>query len=252
MSQPFDSTAWSCSLPNSGFGVVLASALVVTIGFALVIGLAAVIRGVFNPGSTRHAYLVAMLGSAVGFAFMSGGCVLYLWFSVWADLERFELDSAVFIGALVFASSAIALCKLRGVLPLKEIARPGYRIVNLIAILLCGWLGYGFVTEQAQPFGLAALLATAALACAIGVHMTTSREYSGGCALATLATGRRGLMPCIEWHGGETQAWVLREITPDSVRAAAYRHRRDWHNSDSRSSVCVRHRLTQSATRRRL
>lgn len=252
MSQPFDSTAWMCSLPNSGFGVVLVSASVVMVGFALVIALAAVIRCVFNPGSTRRAYLAAVLGSAVGFAFMSGGCVLYLSFSAWADVERFELDSAVFVGALVFASSAIALCKLRGALPLKTVARPGHGIVNLIAILLCGWLGYGFVTGQAQPSGLAALLATGALACAIGVHMMTSREYSGRCALATLSTGGRGVMPCIEWHGGETQAWVMREITPDSVRAAAYRRRRDWHNSDSRSSLCVRHRLTQFTTRHRL
>lgn len=252
MPQASDSTAWMCSLSGSGFGVVLASAVALTIGIAVVVVIAAVIRRRFNRGSTRRVLLASMLGSAAGFAFMSGGCVLYLSSSAWANMERVEIDSAVFIGALVFASSSITLCKLRGALPLKTVARPGHGIVNLIAILLCAWLGYGFVTEQAQPFGLAALLATGALACAIGIHITTSREYSGEHTLATLATGRTGVLSRIEWRGGDDQTWALREITPGSVRAAAYRHRRDWHNGNGRSGACVRHRLTQFATRRRL
>jgi NAD(P) transhydrogenase subunit beta len=193
-----------------------------------------------------------MLGSTAGFAFMSGGCGLYLYSSAWANMERVELYSAVFIGALVFATSAIALCKLRGALSLSTAAHPGHGIVNLTAILLCGWLGYGFVTEQTQPFGLAALLAASALACAIGIHMTTSREYSVGHALAAC---RPTLLSRIEWRDGDEPAWALREIAPGSVRAAAYRHRRDWHNDDSRSRVCVRHRLARLArfaTRRRL
>lgn len=249
MSQASGSIAWMCSLPGAGFGVVLVSALVVTIGFfAVMVVLAAIARRRFNRNSTRHAHLAAMLGSATGFTFMSGGCVLYLSSSAWANRERIELYSAVFAGALVFATCAIALCKLHGALSPKTAARPGHGIVNLFAFLLCGWLGYGFVTEQAQPLGLGALLATSALACAIGIHMTTSRKYSGAHALAM---GRRGLLSSIEWRGGDEQAWVLREITPGSVRAAAYRHRRDWHNDNGRSGVCVRHRSTQFATRRR-
>lgn len=247
-----DSTAWMCSLSESGLGVVLASAMALPIAIAVIVALAAVVRRRVDHGSTRRALLASMLGSAAGFAFMSGGCALYLSSSAWANMERAEIDGAVFIGALVFASSAIALCKLRGALPLKTVAHPGHGIVNLIAILLCAWLGYGFVTEQAQPFGLAALLATGALACAIGVHITTSREYSGEHALATLATGRAGVLSRIEWRGGDEPAWVLREIMPGSVRTAAYRHRRDWHNGHGRSGACVRHRLTQLTTRRRL
>jgi NAD(P) transhydrogenase subunit beta len=272
MPQAPDSTAWMemCSLLRPGLAVVFVSALVVAItAFILVVALAVLMRRRVDRRSirrtrwllgsfslTQRPRLVALVGSGTGFAFMSGGFVLYLSSSGWANTERIELYSAVFIGALVFAASAIALCKLGGALSLKTVARPGHGIVNLFAILLCGWLGYGFVTGQAQPFGLAALLATSALACAIGVHLTTSREYSHGHGLAT---GKRGLLACIEWHGGEEQTWVLREVAAGSVRAAAYRRRRDWHNSTNRKSrrsaaghsrACVRHRSSHVATRR--
>jgi NAD(P) transhydrogenase subunit beta len=113
--------------------------------------------------------LVALLGSAMGFSVMSWGFVRYLSSSMQANVARVELYVAVFIGALLFATSATAFCKLRGTLPLKAVERPAHGIVNLFAILLCGWLGYGFATEQAQPFGLAALLAMSALASAIRV-----------------------------------------------------------------------------------
>lgn len=242
MPQVSDSTAWMCSWLETGVGVVLVSAGAVAGGLVLLVVLAAIARRALKCMSPRHAHLAAVLASATGFAFMSGGCVLYLSSSTWANGERVELYGAVFVGALVFAASGIAFGKLRGALSLKTMALPGHGIVNLMAVLLCGWLGYGFVTEQAQPFGLAALLATSALACAIGVHMTTSREYSAGHALAT---GKSPLLSRIEWHDGEEPAWVLRDMTPGTVRAAAYRHRRDWHNGKGN-----RHRSGRFATRR--
>lgn len=189
---------------------------------------------------TRRPRLVALLGGGMGLAVMVGGFACYLSAAAQANVERIELYAAVFIGALVFAISTIAFCKLRGLLDLSAAARPGHGIVNVSALLLCGWLGYSFVTEQAQPFGLAALLAMSVLAVALGTHLMTSREYStdrdshthafagrcDGCALE-----RRGLLARIEWHGGEEQAWALREITPGMVRAAAYRHRRGWYDA---------------------
>jgi NAD(P) transhydrogenase subunit beta len=256
-----DSTVWMdiCSRLGPDFGAVLVSALIAAMAFGLVVALASVITRSFDWRSTRRAHLMVMLGGSTGFAFMSGAFVLYRSSSAWTESERFELYSAVFMGALAFAASTIAFCKLCGAFSLKRAARPGHNVVNLFAILLGGWLGYGFVTEQAQPFGLAALIAASALACAIGVHLTTSCEYDGGHALAA---GKQGLMACIEWHGGDEPAWVLREITPGNVRAAAYRHRRDWHKSNSRndgtgaagrsrSRVCSHRRLTQFSTRRR-
>ena len=198
-----------------------------------------------NP--TRRPFLVAALNCAIGLLVMSFGFLRYLSSSGQANVERVELFAVVFIGALIFATSAIAFCKLRGMLPLKTVDRPGHRLVNLFAIMLCGWLGYGFATEQAQPFGLAALLAMSVLACAMGVHLMLGREVSYGhnenhtsampvfvarCDGFAMA-GKRGLFARIEWHGGDEQVWALREITSGRVRAAAYRHRRQWHNCRS-------------------
>ncbi|WP_341316202.1 NAD(P)(+) transhydrogenase (Re/Si-specific) subunit beta [Paraburkholderia sp. IMGN_8] len=219
---------------------------------------------------TRRPRLVALLGSCVGLAAMAGGFTRYvqsaLSSAAQADVERIELYAAVFIGALIFATSAIAFCKLRGLLNTKHAstsAHPGHRLVNLLALLLCGWLGYGFVTEQAQPFGLAALLAMSALAAALGAHLMASREYSNGHGVRAYAFAGRchGLVPAhtdllarIEWHGGDEQAWMLREKTPGMVRTAAYRHGHRWHSGSHKGEhkrACARYRSTHRATRLR-
>ncbi|EIF33296.1 NAD/NADP transhydrogenase beta subunit [Burkholderia sp. Ch1-1] len=220
---------------------------------------------------TRRPCLVALLGSGMGLAVMSGGFARYLSSAAQANVERIGLYVAVFIGALIFATSAIAFCKLRGALEPAAVARPGHDIVNLLALLLCGWLGYGFVTEQAQPFGFAALLAMSALACAMGVHLMMSREYSdghesGGHDSGTLAfaarcrshshsltTGKRGLLARIVWRGGEEQTWTLRDITRGDVRTAAYsrcRSERHGVSVDGRQRMCAHLRATRATTRR--
>ncbi|NPT55921.1 NAD(P)(+) transhydrogenase (Re/Si-specific) subunit beta [Paraburkholderia elongata] len=214
---------------------------------------------------TRRPRLVALLGSAMGLAVMLGGFACYLSAKAQANVERIELYAAVFIGALVFATSAIAFCTLRGTLDLSAAARPGHGIVNVSALLLCGWLGYGFVTEQAQPLGLAALLAMSVLAAALGTHLMTNRAYPNnpgahvlaGCCHArrhtrcyTLKLKRQRLLARIEWHGGEEQTWALREIAPGMVRAAAYRHRRGLNNTGNTSAQkrgFVRQRATHRA-----
>ncbi|RKT21069.1 NAD(P) transhydrogenase beta subunit [Paraburkholderia sp. RAU2J] len=218
---------------------------------------------------TRRPRLVALLGSGMGLAVMSGGIVRYLSTDARESAERIELYAAVFMGALIFATSAIAFCKLRGALQLSTIARPGHRIVNLIAMVLCGWLGYGFATEQAQPFGLAALLEMSALACAMGAHLMISREISreycaghgAGRAVHAHAfaarcdgvdTGKGGLLARIEWHGGEEQAWALRDMAPGTIRTAAYRRRASRHHSgraNRRQRECIRHRPSHFTAR---
>ncbi|SMG61383.1 NAD(P)(+) transhydrogenase (Re/Si-specific) subunit beta [Paraburkholderia susongensis] len=220
---------------------------------------------------TRWPGLVALLGSGMGLAVVSGGIARYLSAAARENSERVELYAAVFIGALIFATSAIAFCKLRGALQSDAVARPGHHLVNLLAMLLCGWLGYGFVTEQAQPFGLAALLAMSALASAMGAHLMISREYSGshaaanddGCTLHVhafaarsdgLSVIRRDLLSSIEWHGGEEQTWALRDVASGVVRASAYSHRRGLHDgrrAESRECVreCTRRRLVHFMTR---
>ncbi|MGF6640760.1 NAD(P)(+) transhydrogenase (Re/Si-specific) subunit beta [Paraburkholderia sp. MM6662-R1] len=235
--------------------------LAVTVAAALVavlmVALAALSRRQFGRRSaqrhscvrerdlTRRPRMLALLGSGIGLAVASTGFTRYLLAAARENSERIELFAAVLIGALLFAISAIAFCKLRGALQLEAVARPGHHVVNLFALFLCGWLGYGFVTEQAQPFGLAALLATGALALAMGVHLMLSREYSADPAHAAnrvscaarmyafaarsdgLAIGKPGLLANIEWHGGEEQTWALRDVTPAMMRVSASADSRD-------------------------
>ena len=73
---------------------------------------------------TQRPGLVALFGSAMGLAVMVGGFACYLSAAMVTtvtrtNVERFELYTAVFIGALVFAACAIAFCMLRGTLNLS-------------------------------------------------------------------------------------------------------------------------------------
>ncbi|WP_027800903.1 NAD(P)(+) transhydrogenase (Re/Si-specific) subunit beta [Paraburkholderia dilworthii] len=234
MSQASDSTVWlGMFVPlKTAFAALLACAL----GSVLVAAAGAVAGARFarRRNLARGPALAALLASGVGLSIASIGVARYLSAlssrpsMTEAFLERIELCTAVFAGALIFATSAIAFCKLRGVLPLRAAARPGHRIVNGIALLLCGWLGYGFVTEAAQPFGLAALLAMSALSSSLGVHVMLCRECSKG-----HVHGRR-IGIAMGWRDETEMGDALgdaREI--GMVRAAAYRHRGRWHNSGS-------------------
>ncbi|MEX3634402.1 NAD(P)(+) transhydrogenase (Re/Si-specific) subunit beta [Paraburkholderia sp. BR14427] len=228
-----------------------------------------------EPDPTHRARMLALLGCGIGLAVASVGFMGDLLAAARESTERIELFSAVLIGALIFATCAIAFFKLRGVLQLEAVALPGHHVVNLFALLLCGWLGYSFVTEQAQPFGLAALLATGALAVAMGVHLMLSREYSAepvhaahhdSCAPRMrafaarsdgLATGKPGLLANLEWHGGEEQTWALRDDAPAMMRLSACAERRDGRDgrrSNGRqrdgSRKCIHKRPVHFTTRR--
>lgn len=192
----------------------------------------------------RGPQLGALLGSGFGVALASIGVARYLLTTTRESTERIGLFAAVLFGALIFSLCAIAFCKLRGALHIEALARPGHHVVNLVALLLCAWLGYSFVTEQAQPCGIAALLASGALAVAMGAHLMLSREYAGdtahaanrdGCSLRLhavaartdgFAIGKPGLLANIEWQGGEEQMWALREAVPSTMRVSAYADRR--------------------------
>jgi NAD(P) transhydrogenase subunit beta len=68
-----------------------------------------------------------------------------------------------------------------------------------------------------------------------------------------LALGKRGLLAQIEWHGAEEEAWTLRETTPGTLRASAYRDRRGARASASvirRQRMGAWHRPIHIITRR--
>jgi len=169
----------------------------------------------------------------------------------------------VFAGALIFAASAISVCKMRGlfdVLNASAAARPGHRVVNLTALALCGWLGYMFVTGPAPIVGLEALLATGALAGALGVHLMLDGALASHAAHApTFAFAGRChgffVRERIEWRAGEEPAWALREMPTRVIRTAAHRRERDWPSGtrgNERRRAGARHRCAYHSVRRQL
>lgn len=271
-SQPRQRPAWQAGALAAALAGLLAAGMGASHG---VIG-AAVLGAVLGAWSarrrnlTRRPRLVAVLGSGMGLAVMAGGFARCLSTAAQAHAERVELYVAVFTGALIFATSAMAFCKLRGALEFAAVARPGHDIVNLLALLLCAWLGYGFVTEQAQPFGLAALLAMSVVACAMGVHLMISREFfndrarshdSGALAFVSRCHSphpgygptpeRRSLLARIEWRGGEEQAWAWRDEKAEMRTAAYPRCRSERHSVNGDGRACVKVRRRAARARRR-
>ncbi|WP_027209584.1 NAD(P)(+) transhydrogenase (Re/Si-specific) subunit beta [Burkholderia sp. WSM2232] len=237
--------SWHAAALAAGLAGVLATGLGASesLVFATVAGAAAGALLVRRRNFTRQAALVALLASGMGLSIVAVGVARYVSPGNQANLamfERIELYAAVFVGALMFATSAVAFCKLRGLLPLRVTARCGHDAVNVLALLLCVWLGYGFVTEAAQPFGLAALLGMSALASSIGVHVMLSRAYSRAHKRRPRHShgtnrGAAGGM-AIAWRDDETRSATV----PGMVRAAAYRHGPRWHNKGIRQrSICV-------------
>jgi NAD(P) transhydrogenase subunit beta len=123
---------------------------------------------------TRRPQFAAVLGVAAGLSAMAGGFARYLCATSCEDLVRIVLYAAVFAGALISAGSAVLWLALSGRFAARMAVRPGGGVVNLAALLLCVWMGYGFVTEHAPTFGVAVLLAESLLAAALGAHLMVS------------------------------------------------------------------------------
>ncbi len=127
---------------------------------------------------------LAASGSGVGFVAIAGAFARYARSAAQAAPERFAMYIGVFAGALLLAASAIAFFRLRGPMNMRVAACPGCAVVDLTALLLCAWLGYGFVTDITQTFGLAALLATSGLAAALGAHLMMTVDDRFGLSFA--------------------------------------------------------------------
>jgi H+-translocating NAD(P) transhydrogenase subunit beta len=132
------------------------------------------------PGFIVQPQFAALLGCAVGLAATAGGFARYLSSAYCEDLARVELYLTVFAGALIFAASTIAWFALRGRFTARIALHPGGGMVNLTAVLLCIWMGYGFVTEHTQSFGLAVLSAMSLLAAALGAHLMINASVARG------------------------------------------------------------------------
>lgn len=158
-------------------------------------------RGIGELSGRRRQSMVALatIGCCgVGFVSLAGAFARY--FSSASVLaprdsgERIGLYVAVIAGALLVAASAIAFFRLRNAMRDAVHAHinacPGCAVVDFVALLLCIWLGYGFVTEASPAIGFAVLLSAGGLAAALGVHLAMTVDDRYG-LLQAVAGGRR-------------------------------------------------------------
>ncbi|MEI5999099.1 NADP transhydrogenase subunit beta [Paraburkholderia bengalensis] len=122
-------------------------------------------------------------------------------FIAWSGLERLELCVFVFAGALLLAiASTVSVNRLvHGGRSVRQGAA-GDKVVDMLALGLCIWLGYAFVNEPAQLPGAAALFAVSLLAAALGAHvMLTSHEHRAPAQCGMAA--RRAASFRLAWDG---------------------------------------------------
>ena len=147
--------------------------------------------------------LVAMLHSFVGLAAVLVGISSYLdpnlqFEGAEKTIHEVEVFLGVFIGIITFTGSIIAFGKLRGSISGKPLMLPARHWLNLIALLICVYLGYVFLTAENHDVGLVPLLIMTIIAGIIGIHLIMAiggadmpvvvsmlNSYSGWAAAAT-------------------------------------------------------------------
>lgn len=144
---------------------------------------------------TRRSKFTALLGSAAGLSAVASGFACYLRSTPCEDLMRIALYLTVFAGALIFAASTVIWLVLCGKLA-RVTLHPGGGVVNLTALLLGVWMGYGFVTEHALGFGVAVLLVMSLLAAALGAHLMVSGSAGNGRYGLAASFGERSPVRC--------------------------------------------------------
>lgn len=159
--------------------------------------------------------LVAILHSFVGLAAVLVGLSVFLadWHSVkifdesGAESEslvgpdmihRIEIFLGVFIGGLTFTGSVIAWGKFEGRVDTKPLMLPGRHLINVAMLIVCGLLGWAFLTSSGFGGALWPLLIMLIISFVFGAHLVMAiggadmpvvvsmlNSYSGWAAAAT-------------------------------------------------------------------
>lgn len=136
-------------------------------------------------------------------------------FIAWSGLERLELYVFVFSGALALAIASTALINRlthRG-RNMRQVAA-GDKLVDLLAMGLCIWLGYAFVNEPAQLPGIAALFAVSLLAAALGAHvMLTTHAHDVRAPAHCGMLARREMSLRVAWDGDPARMQATDDFT---------------------------------------
>jgi NAD(P) transhydrogenase subunit beta len=194
----------------AGMAVAIAATLLLSHGAGLPVVVAAMAAGTAagallakRVAMTQMPQLVAALHSFVGLAAVLVAVTSYMAPAAQFDgaaqsIHDVEIYLGVFIGAVTFTGSIVAFLKLQGTLGGQPLLLPLRHGLNLVALLACVSIGYLFLTTQSLPDGLMALLAMAAIAALLGVHLVMAiggadmpvvvsmlNSYSGWAAAAT-------------------------------------------------------------------
>ncbi|UIF90985.1 Re/Si-specific NAD(P)(+) transhydrogenase subunit beta [Cupriavidus sp. UYPR2.512] len=176
-------------------------------GIAIIIG-AMLVGGVAGAmlakrvEMTQMPQLVAVLHSFVGLAAVLVGYANYLDAHALTGAEKaiheVETYLGILIGAVTFTGSIIAFLKLQGTMGGKPMLLPGRHALNAIALLVCVWLGYAFLSAPGAQQGLVPLAAMTVIALLVGAHLVLAiggadmpvvvsmlNSYSGWAAAAT-------------------------------------------------------------------
>ena len=125
---------------------------------------------------TSMPQLVAILHSFVGLAAVLVGVATAINHTqvlggVEARIHETEIFLGVFVGAVTFTGSVIAYGKLQGLIGSKPLLLPGRHLINLLAILLCLYMGSWFVFHGNYFAPLWPLMVTAGVASLLGIHL---------------------------------------------------------------------------------
>ena len=175
--------------------VAISNILILMIGIGSVIGLV-VARRVEMTGMPQ---LVAALHTFVGMAAVFIGINSELappagLLGAEKIIHEVEVFLGVFIGAVTTTGSIVAFGKLAGILDGKPLTLPARNLLNLIAVLVCVWLGYMYLNHA----GIWTLYLMTAIALVFGAHLVLAiggadmpvvvsmlNSYSGWAAAAT-------------------------------------------------------------------
>jgi NAD(P) transhydrogenase subunit beta len=117
--------------------------------------------------------MVALLHSFVGLAAVLVGFAAHLGGTHTGTIAATEIYVDVAIGAITFTGSVLAFLKLRGSVSGKPLLLPGRHLLNLAMLGAIIVLGVLFVGEGGDE-SLTWLLAMAAIACVLGVHLVAA------------------------------------------------------------------------------
>ena len=175
--------------------VAISNILILMIVIGSVIGLVVARR----VGMTGMPQLVAALHTFVGMAAVFIGINSELappagLIGAEKIIHEVEVFLGVFIGAVTTTGSIVAFGKLAGILDGKPLTLPARNLLNLIAVLVCVWLGYMYLNHA----GIWTLYLMTAIALVFGAHLVLAiggadmpvvvsmlNSYSGWAAAAT-------------------------------------------------------------------